>query len=380
MNTKIIFIVLFILFSACRKENSSETEITNEEKSLNAEQLAIIDNIKSVSISDSVVKLPNGQLLNNFLKENDSTWNTQFRPVSYDPFLGSQAFQQKNMIIARFLKAAEYLSKRSNFQYAKEGNDAPAQNGLAYSFGQKDFRIRQKPPAGSCKERVYGLDCSGELYQIFKKSEFNLLPVGPSFEQIKPETVQRALKEFPSLKDIVAEDRGKLQTSDLESGDIIYWSKLGGSATNHIGIILKEATTNKLYVYQSNGSSWSNCEKNFSESRGPRLIPLNDNYFFGTNSTWKVTRMIAKNQNGQSIGCNNLSFSCGPFQGGDQPSYIYPRIINLTVCGGNPPYRYKTNSENWTTSNLIIIYSPGTYVVYARDSQGCQIQTTMVWR
>src|SRR5690606_4897471 len=90
----------------------------------------------------------------------------------------------RNLMIARLTVVALNLTDRSKHQYPDEGKGKPAQNGLAYSWGGKDHLKRQVPPGEGtvCQEAVYGLDCSGFIYQLFAQAGVPIV-TGPADRQ-----------------------------------------------------------------------------------------------------------------------------------------------------------------------------------------------------
>ena len=67
-------------------------------------------------------------------------------------------------------------------------------NYLAYSWGGKEHTIRKAPPGANtvCTHQIYGLDCSGFIYQLFKKGGVDIAP-GNADRQRKPENIKNAI-------------------------------------------------------------------------------------------------------------------------------------------------------------------------------------------
>jgi hypothetical protein len=288
----ITFAMLMVIYS-CKKE-----EITNEgdPEALSAAEVEILDNLpEATGFSSASVVLPNGEALDTYLQEIDSLFYNQW--LRTDPFdnLGPQ--DARNLLIAKITAVALNLTDRRKHQKPDEGTGKPAQYGLAYSWGSKDHTVRQTPPGGGtvCTDKIYGLDCSGFIHQLFTNAGVSLMS-GPANLQRQPNFLQNAIKSsIPALNKVKVEDLGAIPTSKFETGDIIYWTNSGGVAT-HIGIILK-GDNNNLAVFQSNGStgnSTDDCLKNIGLTRGVRMLQLNDPYWFGQDKSYGITRINAE--------------------------------------------------------------------------------------
>mgnify|MGYP003823537421 CR=1 FL=1 len=372
------FLLCLLIFISCSKDqtilnqNSDELQVVGD--ALSIEQLKSIDSMESFRIHRSKILLPNGRTVEEFTTELDTTWIKLFGD---DPYSGLSSFDSKNMIISVFSEFGNILTNRSLFQYPAESNDAPAQNGLGYAYGSKNHLNRYIPHSASvCKNKIYGLDCSGLVYQIFKKAKLTKYPAGSAADQRKSTSIDNALAEYASLKNLHGENLGKLSSDKFESGDIIYWSKAGGTSASHIGIILKQID-GKLALFMAAGSPNNSCSENLKLTRGPVSIDFSkaSSYWLkSSDANWEVIRIQAKKNSGEVISCSNLSFGCGP--GGAGPD-IYPRKFTFSACNGNPPYKYKLGASQWQESPQFTVFAPGSYLLIARDAQGCQISKLM---
>ena len=283
-----LLLILGILFFITCKKNTDDTLNSLDAESLKSEDVAYIENLSQSTYTASDGILPNGRTVYDFLAENDPTFLQNLGKTKKTLLdiktLGTQA--KKNLIIARMQAIAVYLTDRTKHTFSSEGSKKPAQIGLAYSYGSKDYKIRQAPPAGSCKEQLYGLDCSGFIYQLAISAGLKF-PQGSADTQRKVVTWENAFKANPEYSKLKMQDFGQLSISELESGDIIYWTE--GGVAKHIGIVLK--TANGLAVFQSNGASGGTCEKNYGTKRGPRQISLQNLSWFG--STYGIVRIVA---------------------------------------------------------------------------------------
>lgn len=264
-----------LLLYTCTKDDSvkdSAEDIKHE--ILTDSQVEFWDNQESLELGSDEIMLPNGLSLEEYLIEMDPDFYNEWdkKSISTTDELGPQ--DSKNLLIARLTMMSVFFTTRSNFVY--EGTDMgdPPQNGLAYALGSRNYTERMKPRYGKCSEEVYGLDCSGLIWNMFLGAGVDIGITTRAEHQRQPDRLQTAIKKaFPELKKIKVEDLGKIETSEVESGDIIYWIDDEGEAC-HIGMMLK-TSTGTLALAQSNGSGYIKCEDNYGPRRGPRFMNLN---------------------------------------------------------------------------------------------------------
>ncbi len=170
-----------------------------------------------------------------------------------------------------------WLGVRDKYNIPDEGANKPAHYRLAYSYGSKQYLKRTRPPAGECKEEVYGLVCSGYVSFIFNFIGI-LMIEGTANDQRRTDYLQKLLQDTYSDTDkIEVIDLGKLDPTHLKTGDIIY--RENSVRAYHLGLVLLGyvGSTPKFVVAHSTGSSWSNCEENYSSlKRGVCLSDLNE--------------------------------------------------------------------------------------------------------
>jgi cell wall-associated NlpC family hydrolase len=291
-------LLLVVIFSCNKDENESLT-VFDDPEALSETEIQTLENLNEAEGFDSsTVILPNGENLYDFLMEVDPDFANQWLKSANinSPYENLGPQDARNLLIARMTAVALNLTDKTKHQYPNEGDDKPAQNGLAYSWGGKNHKVRQKPPGANtaCNHKIYGLDCSGFVYQVFQNAGVNM-KIGPANAQRMPDYVEGIIKSsIPELDKIKVEDLGSIPTSEFESGDIIFWTNSSGRAT-HIGIILKKGN-GSLAVFQSNGSPGYNsddCTDNLSTNRGLRRLELNDAYWFGSSKNYGITRINA---------------------------------------------------------------------------------------
>lgn len=197
--------------------------------------------------------------------------------------------------------------------------------GLAYSYGQRNWRERATPPSGSCKDdAIYGLDCSGFIINVFQQAGFRIANtnVAGMYSKTYWENVLKSNSLLDSLKvDFVKNAAGATRfpastwnTLGLRSGDIVFWEgkdENGRPKWNHVGIVL-QTTNKKLGIFQSNGLpsprptdtrpmnncpdvTRGDCRSNYAcEGRGVRVKDLDFiQKYNGGNTTISVIRLYA---------------------------------------------------------------------------------------
>lgn len=242
--------------------------------------------LETVNIDDAI--LPNKKKLGDYRKELLGRGKgPDGKPLI---FTTDKPEDQLSQLFVKFFTTASDLVDDAKHQFPKGADDnEPKQDGIGYNLGSRSYDARKKMNSATCALKVFALDCSGMLYQIFTQSgckDMNLTAA----DQMKATNLNAAIDGVVS--GVEAKSKGKLAASDIKLGDIVYWDKLDGSAASHIGIVLKLGSI--LYVYQSNGSG-SACEENLTNKRGPRTFKLDDTYWFSSaNANWTVMRYEVK--------------------------------------------------------------------------------------
>ncbi|WP_308991615.1 NlpC/P60 family protein [Mariniflexile litorale] len=184
---------------------------------------------------------------------------------------------------SELLKQALLLTKNENYNYYQN-------NGLAYVWGSKNPSRKTKPTLYNgkpnvCTEELYGIDCSGFIYQILVKSGLKL--------PLKPEYYANAawfsntsnwiipLKEYFDCENCF--EIYNIKHASIESGDIIYFKV--GKKVYHIGICFRYK--DELLLFESGGNPRDDCVSNIKN--GPRLIRLTKKFL--ENKTYEVLRI-----------------------------------------------------------------------------------------
>ncbi len=276
---KINVIKLLVVFGcisifSCTKETKETIIIeggkpikSSSAESLSEEDLAFWDNSSTVNLNINDILLPNGMTFSQYKLSIGKT---------------TTEGENRNLLLMLLGEKAHNIINYTNPDFA---TNIPKQTKLAYSWNSKDYTNPSSDPNG-CPESIYGLDCSGFLYNVFKNAGFNGFKVGAADDQRKEAHLSNVFSKTGQLtnaegknidlKNMVAKDFGEIPPASMLTGDIIYWLDASGRA-KHIGIILKNGSG--ISVAQSNGhqneesdtKNSNDCEKNYGANRGPRF-------------------------------------------------------------------------------------------------------------
>jgi hypothetical protein len=268
--------------NACDDQSQAEPEFE-----LPNEVVRYLDTLPAVSVNIDEAILPNNEKLGEYRKK------LLVRGRGPDGetliFLTDKPEDQLSQLFVKFFDTAANLVDDAKHPFPKGGDDEPEQKGIGYNFGSRDFAARMKMHGATCTLKVFGLDCSGMLFQIFKKADCKGMDL-TALNQSKPANLNAAIDGVVS--GIEARSKGKLSGASLMTGDIVYWDKLAKQTASHIGIVLKSGED--FYVYQSNGSA-DDCDTNLGTGRGPRTFALNNTYWFSSaEANWTVLRYEVK--------------------------------------------------------------------------------------
>ncbi|MEI7581223.1 hypothetical protein [Runella sp.] len=341
--------------------------------------------------------LPNGRSIENFQKEYAAKYKGGRIAEDYNPE------DQKNMVIASMGEVAQRLCNRENFQYAIDAPDGPAQNGLAYSWGQSNYKKRELPPSSPdcsgdvpCPFRIYGLDCSGFITNLLREatdpSAKALLFTSINRENSTTQGTEKfwndLLKQNKKFDKVEIKKKGQLDAGSLKSGDIIHWP-------GHIGYVFESG--GKLYIYQSNGKSSDStrakyskaevkgkivdtsqackdkscdckvigkgeCEKNYSSSsRGVRAFEATQDEIKIFGKSYEILRFTTK-----LGGKWKLQLKCD-WAANDNVAVTFD--ITLPDTQDDKPFTANGTGKDYDGSNLYVTFE-GTYDAYNRKLKG----------
>jgi len=302
MRASIIYVICGgLFFSACKRDRftcSDEPDGCPVDNSNNLDLLPpnavrYLDSFSTLTgLNLDSIQLPNGEMITDYMKQHDSVFYKNWQ--SDVPYEGDSF--NINTFIARTTFIASKFADGVSFQYPSEGANKPAQNGLAYVYGSKDFSTRRSAtsshaPNVTCDEQLYGIDASGLTHYIFEKNdlEVSMDPV----DQVNTQKLQELLtlkypwSDYRQVDEMYAASVG---ISGLQAGDIIYWRFSPeipvGSAPleKHVGLlgIVIKNQWGEPGIVLSYGTGYGDCENNYNSStnplkRGPKVIALANN-------------------------------------------------------------------------------------------------------
>jgi hypothetical protein len=252
---------------------------------LTDDQVAFLETLRETTIPLEDIYLDDGQKMLTFLQENDPGFLQGYPYGRAAKTKALTPFQQKHLFFSKMYVMGYYLADDSEHTHLSAGADSPAQTGLAYSWGSKDYAIRQVPPvaSGCMNLKIYGLDCTGMLWAMTQAANLTVVPKYNFFVQYIS-TAKKwtdAFKASADYKDLEMKDMGQLPPDKINNGDIILWG-------SHVGVFLYGS------FYQSNGSANApSCNNNLLTGRGPRMISLAEVLSYGL-GPYKVFRTVHK--------------------------------------------------------------------------------------
>ncbi len=229
--------------------------------------------------------LPNGENVQDFYDKAHSKKSARFTDILAES--GPQA--KRNTIIAEMIKAGNDMTKDIVF------NDvSPAQKGIAYAYGSKDYTLVQSPTDGTCNRnrKFHGIDCSGFIYQMAKAAGLDLGSAKNTKELAKPVNWEKAIQAKGSeYKKIRVEDVSNEVAGDdnkLQTGDILLFYNAKGEV-HHIAMALKDES-GLTYFLNSYGDPNKNCESHFN--KGPTKLSIDKKIWFNKTLTYSVLRIV----------------------------------------------------------------------------------------
>lgn len=285
-----VIIAFIVTINSCRKDSNSKPQ---REDVLSQEQLQILDNAPLDTISKFTDMLfPDGSNIADWGNINDSGYVYALNKGDYV----STASDKKALFIKRMIEGGKILTDDALWNFVP-----PQKNGLAYVYGSKNIRSNiYLHPDAVCRQYLYGLDCSGLIYQMATTSSLNLAE-GGTIHYVNPSTWNTAFNSSPDFQGLEMNDLFQLDPSQFEAGDIIV------EPNKHMGIVYSTGTT--LGIINSQGSPDNTCEENSAIGRGPVLrADITTNRWIELlfpNSGYHVLRVI---QNGTpGVSTNNVT-------------------------------------------------------------------------
>lgn len=353
-----IFLIFSCIFS-CKKKESENNAITTidqlSDSQIQAIEAAGIDTIST--FKDAL--FPDGSNMSKWELRNDSGHVQVFgrdHPAS----------DKRLLFIDNFTNAAFKLITKSNYNFS-------GQKGLAYVYGSKSFSNSSNYPGATCQQLLYGLDCSGMIYEMAKASDLNLPSDGGTQGYVKTTTWNTAFNSSTDFQGLEMTDLPNLEPSQIQAGDIIVASGV------HMGMVFNNS--NSLGIFNSLGRSIYPCSKNSDKNHGPVITKnlvkwLKDT--FGTN--YHVLRVVQNGTPGLSTTDISSITSASAISGGNITNQGSSTITTKGVCWSashNPTIALPTKTSDGTgtgsfTSSITNLTANTTYYVraYATNSAG----------
>jgi len=153
----IIFLLVTMTMSlvSSKKEadDSSVTDLTDPEMS--EEDIAVMDSISTIPMYDSILALPDGQNVKDYLLQNDPDFYYNWENQSIKKNLVG-SYNAQTMLIAKSEYVAWNLAQRQRYNVPYEGPDKPAHYGLAYCTDQNNIRNGQSLRQDSARPKYTG--------------------------------------------------------------------------------------------------------------------------------------------------------------------------------------------------------------------------------
>jgi NlpC/P60 family protein len=298
MKNILVVLSLVMIFSACKKSsNTGSIDAFNSDVLSVADEQVLENTPNNYTITDATILLPNGMTVLSFLlAHNDTGFLNQHHKTTATIYDNLSADDARNIIISRISHMARFLADTTQFIRPVEGDNKPAQHGLAYLYGGKDPTSRQPPiPPRKCNYQIYGLDNSGFIYQLFLAAGIRI-PPGTVNEQIKTNVIGNAIvSAIPSLSNAIREVDTFVTPDEFQSGDIIYWQWTDTS--KQIGVIISDSVDKSINIALCNGLPdplQPDCITNLnltSVKCGPRIIKPSDFKWFD-NGNYRIIRIL----------------------------------------------------------------------------------------
>jgi uncharacterized protein (TIGR02145 family) len=248
MKRPIILYITILLFSACKK--TADTPIFEDQ--LSESQLKVLD----AAPRDTVSKFTNalfadGSNMSDWSNTNDSGYLFSFSR-NYSILSTSD---KKNLFVSRMTKAGYLLTDDSKCLCY------PSQpNGLAYVFGSPSILIPYAYPGATCQQKLYGIDCSGMIYQMAQGSSL-ALSIGNTTNYADIKIWNTAFNISADFQGLEMKDLSYLPPSQFQSGDIIV------EAGHHMGMVFNNGSG--LAIFNSQGDPHNTCSENSTAGHGP---------------------------------------------------------------------------------------------------------------
>lgn len=144
-----LFAIGFLSCSEDDNEPSGPNPADSVDLPLSDEDAAFLATLPDTIIQLQDILFDDGQNAKDFLEANDPDFLETYPSGRIRKTKANSPHQQKLLFLSRMFAMGNYLVDDANHTYPSDGANSPAQTGLAYSWGSKDYNIRQIPPTES---------------------------------------------------------------------------------------------------------------------------------------------------------------------------------------------------------------------------------------
>lgn len=269
--TASIFTILLFIVSCKKSDTPNDNSFPDElsDTQIQAIEAAGIDSTSTYQMA----LFPGGSNMSQWEKKNDPDYVYIFSRRT------NPASDNKLLFINAMTHAGFLLTTKSNYTFQN-------QNGLAYVYNSKSIQNASTYQGATCQQPLYGLDCSGMIYQMANSSGLSL-PKGATTDYVKTDLWNNSFKNSSDFQELEMRDTGTLSASLIEAGDFIV------APGNHIGMVFNNGSS--LGVFNSLGRTKYPCSKNSDIYHGPVISKDLSKWVqatFGT--TYHVLRVIQK--------------------------------------------------------------------------------------
>lgn len=390
LSTILFFVFFQLFFLHCARETSEVVEPDTFQDTDTPDEInEWIEQQEASSTPLNELMLPNGQSIEAFFEEYRKKYPNGRIAEEKSPEY------QKLLLIASMGEVAERLCNRT-INHPAEAPNAPQHFGLAYSYGQVDYKVRAFPPGNPacpldkpCPFRIFGLDCSGFITNLLREAKdpstqinlFNSVKRVNAATQSTAEYWNEILKQNPRFEKVEMKKKGWQAVGNIEAGDIIYWPM------GHIGYVYL-GKDGKLKVFQSNGKSsdvekrnggpqcndpkksdcncpginYGACENNFSKpGRGVHEFSLTQSALNSFSSNYEVLRFTT-----QIEGKWTILLKC---DWADDNNVAVTFGIDIPNTQDSKPFSAKGEGADYDGSTLYVDFL-GTYDAISRKLKG----------
>lgn len=263
MKLKYYHLFVITLLVSCMGCNNNKESVVSGFDYITEEERAVIDILNTEFEDELYTKNIDSVDLESIFPKNGMLKVNELRPLNIE-----------------LLKHALYMTNPSNYSYYGD-------NGLAYVWGGKNHAKKTTPAKvkrrgvrydNRCQEGLYGVDCSGFVYQLFLQSGLKITHHNYTKPQdfanaqylSQPKNWEEALELYAQLDPLKAIRINEPKLEDIESGDILFFYN-SEMTSKHIGVCLR-LNNGDLIFFDSSGYSNGKCST--SQRRGPRRLEL----------------------------------------------------------------------------------------------------------